>query len=117
MKKLRPPFEPKWPNQKALQVGYLTGRGHQSTDIAAFLNDGTSPETIRTMWQKSNLELIGKNRNVIYVPVKLTSYERKVLGKLANVRQISVEEWMRRVVLSTAIPQDLFEAVVPEDFK
>jgi hypothetical protein len=117
LKKLGPPYEPKWSNYKALQVGFLTGRGHQSPDIAAYLNDGTTPETIRTMWVRSNLELIGKNRNVVYVPVKLTAYERKVLGKLANVRQISLEEWMRRVVLSAGIPQDIYDAVVPEDFE
>lgn len=117
MKKLGPPYEPKWSNYKALQVGFLTGRGHQSPEIASFLNDGTSAETIRTMWARSSLELIGKHRNVVYVPVKLTAYERKVLGKLAIARQISLEEWMRRVVLSTAIPQDIFDAVVPEDFK
>ena len=115
MKKGAPQFEPRWPNTKAIRVGWLAGRGNQSPNIAAILNDGTTEETIRTQLQRSKLELIGRNRNVVYVPVKLTSYERGQLGKRAAARGLAIEEWLRQVAVNAGIPQDLFDAIVPGD--
>lgn len=112
MKLGHPQFEARWPNIKAIKVGWLAGRGNQSPDIAQILNDGTTAETIRTQLQRAELERIGRNRNVIYIPVQLTAYERKVLGRLAQARGIPLEQWMRDIVVHAGIPEDLYNAVV-----
>ncbi|KQU96456.1 hypothetical protein [Devosia sp. Root105] len=112
MKKGAPQFEPRWPNLKAIKVGWLAGRGNQSTDIARYLADGTSAETIRTQLQRAELDLIGKDRNIVYVPVRLTAYERKMLGRVAEARGMSLEQWMRDIVVNAGIPNDLYDAVV-----
>ena len=115
MKKGAPQFEPRWPNTKAIKVGWLAGRGNQSPDIAAILNDGTSPETIRTQLQRSQLENIGRNRNVVWVPIGFSVYERAVLGKRAAARHLTLEQWVRLVAVNAGIPEDIFEAIVPGD--
>lgn len=112
MAKGAPAFEPRWPNLKAIKVGWLAGRGNQSTDIARYLADGTTAETIRTQLQRAELEQIGKDRNIVYVPVRLTAYERKVLGRVAEARGMSLEQWMRDIVVNAGIPNDLYDAVV-----
>lgn len=112
MKPGAPQFPPIWPNTKAIKVGWLSGRGNQSTDIAAILNDGTSPETIRLMLQRAELEAIGRNRNVVYVPVRLTAYERRYLGRIAAKRGMILDQWMRDIVVHAGIPNDLYDAVV-----
>ena len=113
MRKLNhPPFDPRWPNTKAIKVGWLAGRGNQSTDIARYLADGTTAETIRTQLQRADLEKIGKDRNIIYVPIRLTAYERKMLGRLAQARGIPLEQWLRDVCVNAGIPNDLYDAVV-----
>jgi len=109
-----PPFEPKWTTKKSIRIGFLTGRGHQATDIARSLNDGTTGDTIRAVYRYADLEDFGRQRNAIYVPVPLTAYERQVLSKLALARGLMLEEWMRQVVTSAGIPDDLFSAIVPE---
>lgn len=109
-----PPFGSRWPNTKAIKIGWLAGRGNQSPDIAKILNDGTSAETIRTQIQRAGLELIGRNRSAVYVPVKLSVYERGVLGRLAAARNLTLEEWMRQVVVNAGMPEDLFNAIVLE---
>lgn len=112
MKKGHPPFDPRWPNTKAIKVGWLSGRGNQSPDIARILNDGTTPETIRLMLQRAQLEVFGRGRYVVYVPVRLTRYERTVLGRLAEARGLTIEQWMHDIVVHAGIPQDLYDAVV-----
>jgi hypothetical protein len=111
-KKGHPPFEPKWSNKKGVRVGFLAGRGHQSTDIATFLNDGTTPDTIRRVWNWAGLQDFGKHRNATYVPVRLSAYERRVLSQLAAKRGLSLEEWMRNVAINAGIPDDLYASIV-----
>lgn len=103
-------------NAWAGRVGYFTGRGHSAEVVARFLNDGTSPETVRRMWKLWGLQDVGHNRNNIYVPVKLTVYERKVLQRLAEARGIDLAEWLRRIGLSCGIPEDLYQAVTDGAF-
>lgn len=110
-----PPFEPRWSNKKAVRVGFLTGRGHQSTDIANHLNDGTTAGVIRRVWDWAGLQDFGKHRNAIYVPVRLTAYERKVLSRLAAARGLTLEEWMRNVTVNAGIPDDLYASIVEVD--
>lgn len=109
-----PLFDSRWPNRKAIKVGFLAGRGNSSPGIAQILNDGTSAETIRTQLQRAELEAVGENRSKFYVPVKLTSFERAQLTARAATRGMSLDEWMRRVVIAAGIPDDLYDAVVPE---
>jgi len=110
-----PQFEPRWPNTKAIKVGWLAGRGNQSPDIARILADGTTEETIRTMLQRAELERVGRNRNVVYVPIGFSTYERAALGKRAAAHGITFDDWVRRVAVSAGIPQDIYAAIVPED--
>lgn len=113
--KKAPPFEPRWPTIKAIRVGWLFGRGTGSAAIARVLNDGTSPESVRTQLQRAQLEEMGENKNVVYVPVRLTKYERKVLSRRAEDRKIDLAEWMRRIVVHAGIREDLYDAVVDGD--
>lgn len=109
-----PEFGPRWPNSKAVKVGYLAGRGNSSPAIAKILGDGTTEESIRTQLQRAELEAIGANKSMFYVPVKLTAYERTQITKRATARGISLDEWMRRVVVAAGVAEDLYDAVVDE---
>lgn len=107
------PFETTWSNRKALQVGFLTGRGHQSHEIADILADGTTSHTIRKQWYRAKLGKLGKKRNEVEVRIVLTSYQRKALGILASALGIPAEEWLRRIV-AAAIKDDMYNAIVDE---
>jgi hypothetical protein len=98
-----------------MRVGFLTGRGHQATGVAEFLSDGTTADTIRRMGRYAGLEDFGKHRNAIYIPVRLTAYERKVISRLAQARGLSIEEWMRNVSVNASIPDDLYASIVEVD--
>lgn len=106
-------FLPRWSNRKALRVGYLTGRGMQSHEIAAALADGTTAATIRRMWYLARLEKVGRNRNTVPVAIELTSYQRKALGILASAMNLTAEEWLRRIA-AAAIKDDMYNAIVDE---
>lgn len=107
------PFETTWSIRKALQVGFLTGRGYQSHEIAAILKDGTLAATIRRMWYLAKLEKVGREPNTVEIRITLTGHQRKMLGILASKRGLSAEEWLRRVA-AAAIRDDLFAAEVDE---
>lgn len=111
-KKGHPPFEPRWGNRKAIRVGFLAGRGHQSPDIADYLNDGTSSNTVRRVLAWAGLQDFGKHRNATYVPVRLSVYERRVLGELAAKRGMALETWIRNVAVNAGIPQDIYASIV-----
>lgn len=115
MSKGHPEFPPKWGARKTMRVGFLTGRGHQATQIAGFLADETTADTIRRMGRYAGLEDFGKHRNAIYIPVRLTAYERKVISRLAAARGLSVEDWMRNVAVNAGIPDDLYASIVEVD--
>lgn len=110
-----PTFEPRWPNAKAIKIGWLAGRGNGSGAIARILNDGTSPESVRTALQRAELERVTENKSVVYVPVRLTTFERTQLTKRAEARGIELGEWMRRVAVNAGIPDDLYNAIVEAD--
>lgn len=108
-----PGFLPRWSNRKALRVGYLTGRGLQSHEIAAILADGTTAATVRRMWYLARLEKVGRRRNTVPIVIELTAYQRKALGLLASAKGLSADEWLRRVA-SAAIKDNLYNAIVDE---
>lgn len=105
-----PPFAPRWPNSKALLVGYLTGIGRTARAIAEHLADGTSSETIRAQWRRQG---ICDRREGTEVRVALTTHELTRLHQLAADRGFEPDEWLRRVA-AAAIRDDLFNAVVDE---
>lgn len=115
MSKAHPPFEPRWDNRKAMRIGFLAGRGHQSTDIARFIGDGTTDANIRSACNYAGLQEFGKHRSATYVPVRLSAHELKVLSRLAKSRGMSIEEWVRQVAVNAGIPDDLFASIVPGD--
>lgn len=110
----RRPFETTWDTRKAIRVGFLTGRGHQSHEIAEALADGTTSHTIRRMWSRAKLGKIGKERNEVEIRIVLTSYQRKALGILASAMNLSAEEWLRRIA-AAAIKDDMYNAIVDEE--
>jgi hypothetical protein len=109
-----PEFPPKWSNRKALRVGYLLGKGRQATDIASLLGDGTTGGTVRQMRRYAKLKDFDKSRGAIHVAVRLSSYQLREISRAALKRGLSVEEWIRQVAVSAAIPEDIFHAIVPE---
>ena len=112
MSKGHPEFPPKWGTRKTLRIGFLMGRGHQATTIAEFLRDGTTAPTINRTSRYAGLEDFGKHRNAIYIPVRLSAYERKILSRLAAIRGLSIEEWIRNVAVNAGIPDDIYASIV-----
>lgn len=104
-------FAARWPNEKAIKVGYLHGRGNSSPAIASKLKDGTTAATIRTQLQRAGLT---DGSRIFRVSVVLSSYQRTQLTARAAARGMDLEEWMRLVVINAGIPDDLFDAVVPD---
>ena len=102
-------------NAWAANVGYLTGRGFQSPEIASVLHDGTSSDTVRRMWKLWGLARLGKAARAVHVPVRLSAHERRVLAQRASRKGISAEEWLRRLAVC-AIADDLYNAVTDGRF-
>lgn len=102
----------KWTNAKAGLIGYYTGLGRTSAQIADVLHDGTSEHTIRRMWAKWGLPLeFTGGRSVAPVPVRLDANIRGRLGRIAIEQHLAPEEWLRRVALAS-IRDDLYAAIV-----
>jgi hypothetical protein len=106
-------FAPRWTAAKAAMVGYWTGRGYSSPEIAELLADGTVSSSIRGIWLKWDLGKYGlpavANRGSI-VPVELTLGERQRLERRAKRLKITPAEWLERVI-GCAIDDDMFGAI------
>ena len=101
-------FLPRWPNAKAMKIGYWTGLGWSAGEIARELNDGTHVNSIRGQWRRHGI--VDRSKLTI-VPLSLSNYELSRLAGLAAGRGIASDEWLRQIA-AAAIRDDLFEAVV-----
>ena len=107
-------FVERWSNAKAGLVGYYTGLGRSSPQIAAILNDGTSDSTIRTLWGEWGLPLrMSRGKRLASIPIVLSVDVRVKLERRAKRMQIAPEEWLRRIAVA-AIEDDLYRAIVGE---
>lgn len=98
-------------------VGFLTGQGYSSKEIARILHDGTIAATVRGMWRRWGLSLMppeGQKRTFV-TPIQLGRREREKLALRAQRRGITSEEYLRRI-LSCAIKDDLYSAIVGSNF-
>ncbi|MHA6687717.1 hypothetical protein [Mesorhizobium sp. A556] len=106
----------RWTSAKAAYIGYLTGRGYTSVDIAKIMNDGTSKETVRGQWRRWGLpraEIDGTRCTI--VPVPLFTGTRKRLSKCAAKVGCAPDEFLRRIIVSV-VEDDLYVAVTDGRF-
>lgn len=106
----------KWTNAKSGYVGYLTGRGHTSIEIARILADGTIPETIRGVWRRWGLprtETNGLRCVILQIPLRPT--QRGRIATRARAVGITPEEWAWRVLICAA-SGDLYAAITDGRF-
>lgn len=105
-----------WSNAKCALVGYLTGRGYTSGEIARILHDGTSKDTVRGQWRRWSLplpEVAGQRVSVL--PVALGRGPRHKLTKRARQVGIAPDEFLRRIIVCV-LDDDLYQAVVDDRF-
>lgn len=107
MKLGAPPFEPIWPNLKAIRVGYLAGQGYTSPAIAATLADGTTAGTIRPQLQRAGI----RRAAGALIPVHLSTFELRMLNERAAQEGLTPTEWVQRIAAAAA-RDDLFRAIV-----
>lgn len=106
-------FVERWSNRTAFLVGFLTGRGYSAPQIADALPDSMSAGTVTKMWAYWKVDGV-RDSDDVAIMVPLTSMQRSFIYARAKQRGLSIEEWSRRVLVSAAMPTDLYEAVVPE---
>ncbi|MEX2552591.1 MAG: hypothetical protein WD627_06285 [Actinomycetota bacterium] len=99
-------FVDKRSNAWAGRLGYLTGLGRSSDQIAEELGDGLHPAFVRTCWGRW-----GIRPAEIHAVVPLTRLERVTLLWRAEKLGLTPEEWLRQVA-SVAIRDGLYEAIV-----
>jgi len=104
----------RWTNAKAGLIGFLTGRGYSSRAIADVLDDGTSPESVRSLQQKWSLHSAGYSGDEVMIVVPLSGQQRSRLHAWAMRRGMSIEEYARRILICSSMPTDMYDAIVPE---
>ncbi len=104
----------RWSNSKAALVGYLTGKAITSPRIAAILNDGTDPKTIRKMWKYWRLPTpAGKSRHTETFIVSFDGRQREGICASAKALGIEPEEFIRRVAYY-ASHDNLYQNIVDD---
>jgi hypothetical protein len=109
---------PNCSNRQALAVGYLAAVGEAaeqvSEQVSETLGGKLAASEVRALWSEADLAELGHDETARCAAVPLSTHEIRVLSKLATVRGITPEEWIRRVVVA-CLEENLFEAVVDED--
>lgn len=90
------------------KLGYLTGLGRSSVEVAEAMGDGIHPAYVRTLWRRWRFET---HQPRCLVP--LTIAERALLTWRAEKLGITPEEWLRRIA-AAAIRDGLYEAIVDD---
>ncbi|MEN5278099.1 hypothetical protein ABE527_14240 [Brucella sp. TWI432] len=112
---MKKPTRRRWNNAKSAHVGYWTGKGRSSREIAEILADGTTSHTIRRQWYNWHLPSHGKAQKLVFVNVPMSYQDRLVINRRALRIGISPEEFIRRVALCAA-KDDLYQAVTDGRF-
>jgi hypothetical protein len=108
-------FEETWTNAKCALIGWLLRGGYSSVAVSEILDDGTDPAAIREMARKWGLRVPKMKSDEVYLVVPLTVRSRANLHARAQAHGLGDEELARRLLISATMPQDLYEAIVPED--
>lgn len=104
-------FAERWDKAKSFIVGFQTGRGASSAEIADILADGTRSFSVRAVWRRWHLEALVGHRGTDNCSVVLVDGEtRRQVTKLAAAQGITPDEWVRRVCIC-AIEDDLYRAI------
>lgn len=101
-------FVERWSNAKAAHIGFHLGQCLPFTEVAKILNDGTSPETLRSRAYTWRLPVKGRKSGVL---VSLTPAKRALMMKQAAKLNITPEEFLK-AICETVIRDDLYNAVV-----
>ncbi|RWM29782.1 hypothetical protein [Mesorhizobium sp.] len=108
------PVVQRWTMEKGALVGFLTGMGYTSGEIARRLADGTISSSIRAQWQHWELaidEVGDSTHRKIFLDLKF--HERAKLARQAKKRGLTPQEYLRRISVC-AIRDDLYEAIVSD---
>jgi hypothetical protein len=98
-------------NAWAALVGFLTGRGQSAPQIAEMLGDGTSAGTITKMWEVWGIR--GRSpRTEAVVTIKLSPRQRSHVYQRACQHGITMEEYMRRILVHGSMPVDRYSEIV-----
>lgn len=112
---MKPVKRKRWSNAKAAHVGFWTGKGRSSREIAEILADGTSGHTIRRQWYLWRLPSHGRAQKLVFVNVPMSYQDRQAINRRAKRMGITPEEFIRRVSLCAAL-DDLYQAVTDGRF-
>jgi hypothetical protein len=107
-------FTENWTNAKAAFIGWLLRGGYSSVAVAELLDDGTDPAAVREMARKWGLRVPKMRSDEVYLVVPLTVRARANFHARAQAHGLSDEEMARRLLICATMPQDLFDAIVPE---
>ncbi len=112
---MKAPKRKRWNNAKSAHVGFWTGKGRSSREIAEILADGTTSHTIRRQWYNWRLPSHGRAQKLVFINVPMSYQERRLISRRALRIGIPPEEFIRRVVISAA-QDDLYQAVTDGRF-
>ncbi|KFL31435.1 hypothetical protein JP75_07720 [Devosia riboflavina] len=102
-------------NAWAGMLGFLTGRGYSSVAIAEVLGEGTTSETVRSMWTKWGFRGRGLKSREVSLQVPFRERERAHIAARAAQHDLSPEEYCRRIMLCASMPRDRYDEIVPAD--
>jgi hypothetical protein len=103
------PFEPRRTANWNIQLGFYHGQGLSSKEVAAKLGDGTGPATVRTMIQGAGLPSLGFRR--VAVPIQMDCWQRDMAQLNAIAHGLSLQDYLRHIIESGAVFEDLYDAV------
>ncbi|WP_041594772.1 hypothetical protein [Brucella microti] len=104
----------KWSTKKVGQIGFWTGRGRSSREIAEILGDGTHPATIRAVWYRWALPRRSKAQKAVYVTIPMSYAQRHRINKRAMRLGLAPERFILDVAYRAA-QDDLYHAIVDGD--
>ena len=112
---MKKPKRKRWSQSKAAHVGFWTGKGRSSREIAEILADGPTGHTIRRQWYNWRLPSHGRAQKLVFFNVPMSYHDRRVINRRAKKIGIPPEEFIRRVSLCAAM-DDLYQAVTDGRF-
>jgi len=104
----------KWTARKIGQIGFWTGRGRSSREIAEILDDGTDPATIRAVWYRWHLPRRSRAQKAVYVTIPMSYEQRHRINKRAKRLNIPPEKFILDTAYHAA-KGDLYRAIVDGD--
>lgn len=104
----------KWTAKKIGQIGFWTGKGRSSREIAEILGDGTDPATIRAVWYRWALPRRSRAQKAVFVTLPMSYAQRHRINARAKRLNMLPEKFILDVA-DRAAKDDLYRAIVDGD--